>query len=103
MPLSSYRQVVWRLGPSTLSQPRCCATGVRSVSRPWVESSPAVALPLLYSMTSGTSSELSTMGAVWRICSNPLISSCTLTSGCLASKRLIASAQAMPMAPSADS
>lgn len=71
------------------------------MSRPCLESSPAVALPLLYSMTSGASLELRTMGAVFWICSKPFSSNSTFTPGCFALNSLIASFQAMPMALSA--
>ena len=70
------------------------------MSRPWLESRPAVALPLLYSRMSGASSELSTWLAVERICSK-LFSSNSTVAPVSSSKILMASSQAMPMALSA--
>ena len=75
------RAVVCRLGLSLLSQPRSVASALRSVSRPCLDSRPAVALPLLYSMMSGASSELRTIGAVFWICSKPFSSNSTVTPG----------------------
>jgi hypothetical protein len=68
-----------------------------SASSPWLASRPAVALPLLYSMRSGASSELSTWLAVERICSK-LFSSNSTVAPVSSSKTLIASAQAIPIA-----
>lgn len=86
------------LGLSFLSQPRLAASSVRSVSRPCFESRPAVALPLLYSIRSGASEELRTIGAVFWTWSKLFSSNSTFTPGCLASNSLIASFQAMPIA-----
>ena len=90
--------MVCRLGLSFLSHPRLVTSEVRSVSNPCDESRPAVALPLLYSMMSGASSELRIICAVWRICSKPFSSNSTFTPECVASNFLIAAFQAMPMA-----
>ena len=98
-PRSSYRAVVCRLVDSFLSQPRVVATPVRSVSSPLEESRPAVALPLLYSITSGAASELRIIAAFCWICSNALRSNCTVTPGCSVLKISTALSQAMPMAP----
>ncbi len=59
-----------------------------------------MALPLLYSMTSGTESPVSTILAFFWICSKVCASSFTVTSGCLALKISTALAQAWPMADS---
>jgi hypothetical protein len=102
-PRSSYFAVVARPPGSSLSQPRLVTSSLRSAIRPCLDSRPAVALPLLYSMRSGASSELSTMLAVFWICSKPFSSNSTFTPGCAASNFLIASAHALPMALSAPS
>ena len=56
-----------------------------------------MALPLLISITSGTSLELSTMRAVCSICWKVFSSNSTVTSGCAAWKSARASFQAMSM------
>ena len=58
-----------------------------------------MALPLLYSMMSGPSSELMIMPAFCWICSNALRSKSTVTPGCSVLKISIALSQAIPMAP----
>ena len=78
MPFSSYLAVVCSEGASLSSQPYSSTASVMSASRPWLASRPAVALPLLYSMTSGASLELSTWLAVERICSKLLSSNSTV-------------------------
>lgn len=98
MPLASYLAVTWTFGLISLSQPRLVTSEVRSVSRPCLDSMPAVALPLLYSMTSGASLEFRTIGAVFWICSKPFSSNVTFTPGWVASNSLMASFQALPMA-----
>ncbi len=102
-PFSSYVAVVWSEPLSVVSQPRSFAASVSGVSRPCEASWPAVALPLLYSMTSGTSSPVSTILAFFWICSNVCFSTTTSTSGFSSSKISIALAQACPMADSSDS
>lgn len=102
-PFVSYWLVVLTPALSFLSQPRRPASAVRSVSSPCLDRSPAVALPLLYSMMSGASFELRTMGAVFWICSKPFSSNFTCTPGCCASNSLMASFQATPIALSGPS
>lgn len=102
-PLSSYWLVVATVGGTASAQPRFSASAVRSVSRPWRESWPVVALPLLYSMRSGAWSELRTCGAVFWICSKPFSSNSTFTPGWLSSNSVTASAHALPMALSGPS
>ena len=94
-PLASYFAVTCRSGPSVLSQPCLVASGVRSVSRPCLDSSPAVALPLLYSMTSGALSELRIIDAFCWICSKLFSSNFTVTPGCCFLKSVIAWFQAI--------
>src|SRR5690625_1837115 len=79
------------------SQPYSATASSSGRSMPWLESSPAVALPLLYSRTSGAWSELSTWLAVWRICSK-LRSSNSTVAPVSSSKTRIASSHAIPMA-----
>jgi len=98
MPRVSYRAVVCRLELSSLSQPRFVASAVRSVSSPCLDSSPAVALPLLYSITSGALSELRIIPAFCWICSKLFSSNFTVTPGCAALNWVIASFQAIPIA-----
>src|ERR1039458_327870 len=96
-PLASYLAVVCSDGASFLSQPYVFTAALRLVSRPWLDSSPAVALPLLYSMTSGAALEFSTWLDVERICSKLLASNLTVAPvSC--SNVLIAWFQAMPIA-----
>lgn len=97
-PFASYWLVVRTPALSFLSQPRSVASSVRSVRRPCLESRPAVALPLLYSMRSGASPELRTICAVFWICSKPFDSNFTVTPGCVLLNSLIASFQAAPIA-----
>lgn len=102
-PPASYWLVVRTPALSFLSQPRALTSAVRSVRRPCLERSPAVALPLLYSMRSGASEELRTIGAVLRICSKPFSSNSTSTPGWVFSNSSIAAFQAMPIALSGPS
>jgi hypothetical protein len=95
---SVYLAVVCRLALSFLSQPRLFASLVRSVSRPCLESRPAVALPFLYSMMSGALSELRIIWAFCWICSKPFSSNLTSTPGCEALNSSIALFHAMPIA-----
>ncbi len=81
-------------------QPRDSASSVSGVIRPCEASWPAVALPLLYSITSGTSSPVRKMEAFFWICSKVWFSTFTVTSGCSSSKISIARAQAWPIADS---
>ena len=74
-----------------------------SVSRPCLDSRPAVALPLLYSMRSGASSEFSTICAFFWICSKPFSSNFTFTPGWVSSNSLIAASHALPIALSGPS
>src|SRR5680860_281473 len=97
MPSSSYFAVVCSEGASKSSQPFFSTASSRLLSRPWLASRPAVALPLLYSRMSGASSELSTWLAVERICSKLLASNSTVAP-VSSSKTLMASVQAMPIA-----
>lgn len=102
-PLVSYRLMVRTPPLIFLSQPRSVTWAVRSVRSPCLDRSPAVALPLLYSMRSGASFELRTMGAVFWICSKPFSSNFTFTPGCCASNSLMAAFQATPIALSGPS
>ena len=102
MPFSSYLAVVCRTRAQLVVPAVLGDASSRFVSRPWLESRPAVALPLLYSRRSGASSELSTWLAVERICSK-LFSSNSTVAPVSSSKTLIASSQAMPIALSAPS
>jgi hypothetical protein len=63
-----------------------------------LDSSPAVALPLLYSRMSGALSELRIIWAFCWICSKPFSSNFTSTPGWLALNISIALFQAMPIA-----
>ena len=78
MPLASYFAVVCSDGASFLSQPYVFTAASRLVSRPWLEIRPAVALPLLYSRTSGAALEFRTWLDVERICSKLFASNLTL-------------------------
>ena len=68
-PLSSYFAVVCSEGASFVSHPYALTAASRLVRSPWLDSRPAVALPLLYSRMSGAAFEFSTWLAVERICS----------------------------------
>ena len=94
-PLASYFAVTCRSGPSSLSQPYLVASGVRSVSRPCLDSSPVVASPLLYSMTSGTSEELRIIEAFCCIWLKLFSENCTVTPGCCFLKSVMAWSQAI--------
>src|SRR5690606_7424259 len=83
-----------------ISHPRSEATSVRSVRRPALETTPAVALPLRYSSTSGASFESRMSCPDCCICSYVLSSNCTSTPGCSSSKMSIAVFQAADSAES---
>src|SRR5487761_541303 len=94
-PFGLYLAVTWRPGESSLSHPYLLTSGVRSVSRPCLDSSPVVALPLLYSITSGTSEELRIIEAFCCIWLKLFNENCTVTPGCCFLKSVMAWSQAI--------
>ncbi len=101
-PLSVYFAVVCSDGASLSAQPYCATASEISLISPVEARKPAVALPLLNSMTSGAASVSSTWLAVFWICSNDFSSNSTFAPVSF-SKTLMASAHALPIALSAPS
>jgi len=103
IPLGLYVQVVCKLGARILSHFRSTARVLRSVRSPWVDRVPAVALPLLYSITSGAALELRIRDALDWMVSNAFRLVGNRDARVRGFELSIAALQDWPMALSADS